>query len=385
MNRKLIFFTLIILLLIILTGILLPVPLPVSISNKQAFHDSVQMSYSGEGTLFVCSANGDTLLSGENVIIMNAPLETAADRERTVLIYPPPDFDRKEVYPVLYLLHGFAAHPTFWIENLIPSIERAVSNGELPPLIAVIPDGSLSGNGTDDPDTSIDERGGCWYINSNRTRYEDFLLEDLPAFVRTIAIISDDPDNIVIAGSSMGGFGAAYYALRYPERFRNAGLFYPALDLRYAVRGNRLKAYEADKYKPITRDNPFRIVNKAAGSGILGLTDKWCFYPVFNSDSAAGVFWTEDLPVWQRQKDVNPADILLIDNPDLTGSRFFIQTGSSDDFNFDDHQKVVLPMIRQAGGTVEPQDTIIPDGRHNWTSIEPSVPDFIDWLADTFE
>ena len=66
---------------------------------------------------------------------------------------------------------------------------------------------------------------------------------------------------------------------------------------------------------------------------------------MFDSDSVPGDVWTDDLPVWQRLKDVNPADILKSDNPDLTDSRFFILTGSSDDFNFDDHQEVVLPLI----------------------------------------
>jgi len=183
----------------------------------------------------------------------------------------------------------------------------------------------------------------------------------------------------------MGGYGAAYYTLMYPERFKNAALFYPALDLRYSIAGNRLKTYQADKYAVITRDKPLRIVNKAAGAGILGLTEKWCFYPVFDSDSVPGDVWTEDLPVWQRFKEVNPADILRTSNPDLTGSRFFILTGSSDDFNFDDHQKVVLPLIQQAGGTVDPEYTIIPDGRHNWDTIEPSVPDFVHWLGNTFK
>ncbi len=384
MNRKLFITIAAVLPAIILIIIMLPFPLPVSFSNKKAFHDPVQISYNGKGMLYVCAADGDIPVSGENTTILKAPVEAVSGRGRTVLIYTPPGFNYNTVYPVLYLLHGFAARPIFWVENLIPAIEKAVISGELHPLVVVMPDGTLSGNGTDDPDTPTDERGGCWYINSNRTGYQDFMMEDLPAFVRTIARISDDPQNTVIGGSSMGGFGAAYYALKYPERFRNAAMFYPALDLRYAIGRNRLKPYRAEKYKAVAGDNSLRIVNKAAGAGVLGLTEKWCYYPVFDSDSVPGEVWKEDLPVWRRMKEVNPADILRTVNPDLAGSRFFILTGSKDDFNFDDHQKVVLPMIRQSGGIVEPEENIISGGRHNWDAIEPSVPDFIRWLGNTF-
>ncbi len=384
MNRKLFITIAVILLVIVLAGIMLPFPLPVSFSNKKAFHDPVQVSYNGKGMLYVCAADGDIPVSGENTTILKAPVEAVTGRGRTVLIYTPPGFNHNTVYPVLYLLHGFAARPAFWVENLIPAIEKAVISGELHPLVVVMPDGTLSGNSTDDPVTRTDERGGCWYINSNRTGYEDFMLEDLPAFVRTIVRISDDPENTVIAGSSMGGFGAAYYALKYAERFRNAAMFYPALDLRYAIGRNRLKPYRAEKYKAVAGDNPLRIVNKAVGAGVLGLTEKWCYYPVFDSDSYPGDVWKEDLPVWRRMKEVNPADILKTVNPELKGSRFFVLTGSKDDFNFDDHQKVVLPMIRQAGGIVEPEETIISGGRHNWDAIEPSVSDFICWLGNTF-
>lgn len=381
MNRKVIVFSGI-LLVLILIGLLLPVPMPVSFSNKMAFSDPQQVSYDGDGVIYVCAAEGDVQVTGENTALMKAPVEPATGRERSVLVYTPPGFDKNKVYPVLYLLHGFAAHPAFWVENLIPFIDTAVLSGELTPLVVVMPDGSLSGNGKDDPATKVDERGGCWYINSNRVMFEDFMLMQLPVFVSSIAQISADAGHNLVAGSSMGGFGAAYYSVRYPERFKNAGLFYPALDLRYTVEGNRLKDFSPDGYEAVVKDRPLRIVNKAAGGDVLGLTEKWCYYPVFDSDSVTGAFWQEDLPVWQRLEAVNPADLLREGNPELNGSRFFVLTGSEDDFNFDDHQLVVFPLIKQAGGTVAPEQTIIPGGQHNWDTIAPQVPDFISWLDD---
>ena len=381
MNRKVIVFSGI-LLVLILIGLILPIPMPVSFSNKRAFSDPQQISYEGAGILYVSAAEGAAPVAGENTVRMKAPVEAGSGSERSVLIYTPPGFDKNQVYPVLYLLHGFAAQPGFWVENLIPHIDKAVLSGELSPLVVVMPDGTLSGNGSDDPSSKVDERGGCWYVNSNRVMFEDFMLMQLPAFVSSVAQISDDAGQNVVAGSSMGGFGAAYYSIKYPQRFKNAGLFYPALDLRYTVEGNRLKAYSPDGYKAVTDERPLRIVNKAAGGDVLGLTEKWCYYPVFDSDSVPGFFWQEDLPVWQRLEAVNPADLLRAGNPELNGSRFFVLTGSEDDFNFDDHQTVVFPLIRQAGGIIEPAQTIVLGGRHNWDTIAPQVPVFISWLDD---
>jgi len=365
--------------------IAIPIPLPVKIANKRAFHDPAEISYSGEGTLYACTARGDLSPAGKNVVVVPAPMETATGKERTLFVYTPPGFDPRRVYPALYCLHGYAARPGFWVENLLPAIESAIIKGGLPPVVILMPDGTIGGNGRDNPATDIDERGGAWYINSNLVKYENFLLYDLPAFIDDFVHISSDPGKTVIVGSSMGGFGAALYSLKYPEKFRNAALFYPALDLNYAVRGKRLAPYEAERYRPVRKDKPVRIVNKAAGAGVIGLTDKWCFYPVFDSDKIPGSVWSEDIPVWERMESVNPKDILEEWSPDLRETRYFILTGGKDDFNFDDHQDIVLPLLKEAGAVIDPATTIVPEGRHAWSSVEPYLPSFIEWLDNSLK
>lgn len=364
-------------LILVVLGILSPLPVPVSLANRLAFSDPAAVAYEGRGRLYACTADGDIAPMGKNVIPLPAP---AACSGRTVLVYTPPDFDPSTEYPILYLLHGFAARPSFWVENLLPSIDAAISGGTLQPLLVVMPDGTISGNGLDNLDTAIDERGGCWYIDSNLVQYRSFLLEDLPEAVQSITGMENFPDRAVIAGSSMGGFAATHYALAFPQRFPAAAGFYPALDLRYAINGNRLAPYREARYTPIHTDRPLRIVNKAVGAGILGLTDAWCFYPVFDSDTFPGPAWSEDLPVWDRMRRVNPADLLRDATPDLDDSNIFLLVGSKDDFNFDDHLDVVLSLLWEAGAEVAPADNIIPGGRHAWETLEGHLPLFIEWL-----
>ena len=103
-------------------------------------------------------------------------------------------------FPVFYLLHGLSDDHTAWTRR--SSIERYVSDL---PLIVVLPNG---------------ERG--FYTNAKekpRAAFETNLVQDIIGFVdRTFQTIPTR-ESRVIAGLSMGGYGAAKLALKYPELF----------------------------------------------------------------------------------------------------------------------------------------------------------------------
>src|SRR5258708_12655559 len=69
--------------------------------------------------------------------IMSPPLPSAID----YLLYLPPGYDAAGSvrYPVLYLLHGRGDNMTAWT-MIKPDLDRMISAGQIPPLIAVIPD-----------------------------------------------------------------------------------------------------------------------------------------------------------------------------------------------------------------------------------------------------
>ncbi|MEK7475355.1 MAG: alpha/beta hydrolase family protein [Candidatus Coatesbacteria bacterium] len=106
---------------------------------------------------------------------------------------------REGPFPVLYLLHGWSDDHTAWARRT--SLERYV--GGLP-LIVVMPDG---------------EHGS--YVDAPRPRagFETLIVRDLIGWVdRTFRTIPRR-EGRVIEGLSMGGYGAAKLALKYPDMF----------------------------------------------------------------------------------------------------------------------------------------------------------------------
>lgn len=104
-------------------------------------------------------------------------------------------------FPVLYLLHGLSDDHTAWTRRT--SIERYVSDL---PLIVVMPNGERS-----------------FYTNSRtepRAAFETMIVRELIGFVDTTFRTQAEREGRVVAGLSMGGYGALKLALKYPELFR---------------------------------------------------------------------------------------------------------------------------------------------------------------------
>lgn len=113
-------------------------------------------------------------------------------------------------HPVIYLLHGLTGHFNNWTDATKVE-EYALAHK----FIIVTPEGD---NG--------------WYTDSvtkTTDKYESYIVKELipeiEAKYRTIA----DRDNRMIAGLSMGGYGATKFGLKYPEMFSIVGSFSGAL------------------------------------------------------------------------------------------------------------------------------------------------------------
>ncbi len=119
------------------------------------------------------------------------------------IILPATYGSTKERYETLYLLHGFEGSYEDWITRT-----RLVALLSHYSLLVVTPDA-----------------GNSWYVNGARdttARYEDYIMKDLIPFIdgkyRTIRT----RHGRMIAGLSMGGYGAMRFALKYPAAFRFA-------------------------------------------------------------------------------------------------------------------------------------------------------------------
>lgn len=103
-------------------------------------------------------------------------------------------------FPVFYLLHGLSDDHTAWTRRT--SIERYVAGL---PLIVVMPNG---------------ERG--FYTDAKdrpKAAYETNLVKDIVGFVDRVFQTIPTREGRVIAGLSMGGYGAVKLALKYPGLF----------------------------------------------------------------------------------------------------------------------------------------------------------------------
>jgi Predicted esterase len=68
-----------------------------------------------------------------------------------------------------------------------------------------------------------------YYLNSKDEKFEDFLEEELPDYLLGNFPLSNRREDTYIAGLSMGGFGALYHALKYPNKYMMVGAFSPAI------------------------------------------------------------------------------------------------------------------------------------------------------------
>lgn len=121
--------------------------------------------------------------------------------------------------PWLYLLHGLSDDHSIWMRRT--SIERYVADKG---IAVVMPMSHRSR-----------------YCNlSNGHRYWDHISEEVPAIMRSFFPLSDRREDQMVAGISMGGFGAYKLALNYPDRYVAAASMSGALFTSWADTGERI-------------------------------------------------------------------------------------------------------------------------------------------------
>jgi S-formylglutathione hydrolase FrmB len=105
---------------------------------------------------------------------------------------------------VLYLLHGLSEDGSAWQRHtMIEMIARQYG------LVVVMPSVGRS--------FYADQRDGQHYFT--------YLTEELPAYLESVFGLAPVRENTLIAGSSMGGYGALKTVLNFPERFAAAASF----------------------------------------------------------------------------------------------------------------------------------------------------------------
>ncbi len=132
------------------------------------------------------------------------------DRDMPYYIYLPPDYgtaDRR--YPVLYMLHGLGGHREEWIVyDLVNIADREIVNGNIPPMIIVLPQGDK----------------GYWTNHTgDGPLWGEYVSRDLVAMIDSTYRTLRSPDARAIGGLSMGGWGALHHAFLRPDLFGIVG------------------------------------------------------------------------------------------------------------------------------------------------------------------
>lgn len=125
-------------------------------------------------------------------------------------IYLPAEYAKSgKKYPVLYLLHGLGYGPWAWDKKVADTVDSLVRKGTIEPLVVVMPFAQMS--------FYID--GFAYFDGKPGHKYESFFMKDLKPYIEDKFPVLTDREHTFIAGSSMGGYGALYYGIKYPHLF----------------------------------------------------------------------------------------------------------------------------------------------------------------------
>jgi enterochelin esterase-like enzyme len=145
------------------------------------------------------------------------------NRTYQYIVYLPAGYDESEQsYPTAYLLHGRGDTMEAWL-NVRSQLDRMIAEGEIPPLIAIMPDMPSSDRASYYVDSQYES--AILRAEAVETAFFADLVPHIDATYRTLPA----RESRVIGGYSMGGYGAIRYALAHADVFSAALVLSPAV------------------------------------------------------------------------------------------------------------------------------------------------------------
>ncbi|MGN0514282.1 MAG: alpha/beta hydrolase [Lachnospiraceae bacterium] len=143
-------------------------------------------------------------------VSLEYPSKTLNMAVQLEILMPQRSSKSDEACRVLVLLHGAIGDRTSWLLRSQIALMVAEKN-----LCVVMPTAKNS-----------------FYLNThNGYHYRDFICSELPNLISNMTVVSANRDDWMIAGCSMGGYGALYCGLSARERFSYIAGFSGALDM----------------------------------------------------------------------------------------------------------------------------------------------------------
>ena len=262
--------------------------------------------------LFVALVLALSLPAAASIVITREFDSTALQRKWSYAVYLPDGYETSNLkYPVLYLLHGHGQDLYAWVNygHIQPTTDELIAHGEIPPAIIVMPDAGMT-----------------WFVD-RKEKMETAVIQDLIGDVQHTFRVIEARNGRVVAGLSMGGYGALRFVLKYPEMFAAAGLLSPAI------------------YDP----------EVPQGSGAR----------------RAGVFGAAefDPQVW---KELNYPTLWEAFLAKKIAVPMYINSGDDDDFFIEAEATRLYSLLRKNG---QPAELRIVDGAHKWPVWESTIGD----------
>jgi putative tributyrin esterase len=135
----------------------------------------------------------------------------ALGRRADVTLFVPPGMQGVADRPMVVLLHGvFGSHWAWALKGRAHlTAARLIAEGALPPVALLMPSDGLWGDGSG-------------YVKQDGGDAERWILDEVPALAREVAEGCTHRSPLLVAGLSMGGFGALRLAGKYPTRIAAA-------------------------------------------------------------------------------------------------------------------------------------------------------------------
>jgi enterochelin esterase-like enzyme len=138
--------------------------------------------------------------------------------DRKAVVYTPPNYDAKQKYPVLYLMHGIGGNETHWTTLCAANkvLDNLIADKKAIPMIVVMPNGRASAT---PPSNNI---------MSDFNFYADFekdLLQDLMPYIESHFSVKTDRANRALTGLSMGGGQGLNFGINNIDKFAWVGGF----------------------------------------------------------------------------------------------------------------------------------------------------------------
>jgi S-formylglutathione hydrolase FrmB len=287
---------------------------------------------------------------------------TALNQKRDAYVYLPPGYDGITAFPCMIWMHGFGQDEKTFLD-FIPTLDRGIASGQFPPIVIIAPDGSIKGR----PSVF---NNGSFYMNSKAGNFADYIINDIWPFLQCNFRIRPEREAHVLAGGSMGGYGAFALSFAHRETFGTIAGILPALDIRYADCNDRyFSPYDPNCVMERDHLRRQRIIGKFYGGLILVRERRL-------TDALLGRRPPDGL---QSLSTYNPVEMLESRQIQPGEFNMFIGYAGRDEFNLNAQTDHFLDVARKRG--LEVTTIFIPDGKHTSDTGKQVIPAFAKWLC----